>query len=744
MKSTMFETPRYLKRYLERIGATQSNFRRWSVSKMEHGYPKVIASIWIDKETNELRCSRKDYAPTKEEMEKIVEDLDNVEFPKSIAVALVKAKEIESRAEEGAALYFIHDRQDKNKVIFVQEVRGRGSEKVFVPWTFFDDGEWRIMEPDGPLPFWKPEKKRRNVARIMCHEGAKAAAAAEAIASDGSSTHPWAETLRLYDHWGILGGAHAAHRANYDEIKAEAPKEFVYAADNDYPGGSMVTEISRYYGLSMKWVRYGSDFPAGWDIADPMPAKMFGDKGRFLHLDISGLFQPATRATQLIPTGGKGRPFAQLRDEFCREWVHSIKPDVYIHESEPNRLHSPEQFNDLVRPFSDVDNTAGLMKTEEFIKTAVIKYDPSITSGISVSKEKVVHFNTFVPSSVKAERGDAKPFEDYLAHLIPIEEDRDQVKKWLATLIALPEVKMHYGMLLSGPQGVGKSTLGEKILTPLVGESNTSTPGESAITESSFNYWQPHKRLAIIHEIYSGQSSRAYNKLKSAITDKDIEVNQKFTAVYRIDNWCHIFACSNSRKPIQMSTDDRRWLVPAVTEKTKPSSYWISFNHWLERDGGLGKIRHWADEYVKKHRVVSGEEAPWTSTKVDIVEEGMSEGMRFTAKYANIVKEESNGTPVFFVDTSMVDFLRDSVHGGRSEHLERPFTIRKVAKSCGWYVNPNAIPHRLKWGQFGNRAFIVCSTAEDAAKTLEQLIEEGRKPMNVVETAQKLGLVKNM
>jgi len=86
------ETPRYLKRYLDRIGATQSNFRRWVVEKMENGYPKTVASIWINKETNELRCSSKDYAPTKEVMEKIVEDIPDMVFPRSVPVSMTKAK----------------------------------------------------------------------------------------------------------------------------------------------------------------------------------------------------------------------------------------------------------------------------------------------------------------------------------------------------------------------------------------------------------------------------------------------------------------------------------------------------------------------------------------------------------------------------------------------------------------------------------------------------------------------------
>ena len=44
---------------------------------------------------------------------------------------------------------------------------------------------------------------------------------------------------------------------------------------------------------------------------------------------------------------------------------------------------------------------------------------------------------------------------------------------------------MSYGVLLvSETQGVGKSTLGEAILTPLVGEWNVSFPNEKQVTDS--------------------------------------------------------------------------------------------------------------------------------------------------------------------------------------------------------------------------------------------------------------------
>jgi hypothetical protein len=134
-----------------------------------------------------------------------------------------------------------------------------------------------------------------------------------------------------------------------------------------------------------------------------------------------------------------------------------------------------------------------------------------------------------------------------------------ELLRWCATLIEKPDVKMHYGVLLiSETQGVGKGTLGEKILAPLVGIGNTSFPGEEEIVDSKYNYWMAHRRLAVVHEIYAGHSSRAYNKLKSVITDFNIEVHKKYMADYRVENWV-----TPSPVRIRRALLGSRWMIGA-------------------------------------------------------------------------------------------------------------------------------------------------------------------------------------
>src|SRR5262249_55637926 len=196
--------------------------------------------------------------------------------------------------------------------------------------------------------------------------------------------------------------------------------------------------------------------------------------------------------------------------------------------------------------------------------------------------------------------GDPTPFVEFMAHLFPIERERKKVLAWMTTLVCRPDVRMRFGILLiSINQGVGKTTLAQDILAPLIGEWNVSFPDESMILNSAFTSWIAHKRLTVIHEICTDDKSRkAYNRLKSIITETVVDVNEKYVKPYTIKNCIHVFACSNTKRALYLSDVDRRWFLPLVTEKLLDEKYWINFHRWVQEDG-LGVILHYLKELAK-------------------------------------------------------------------------------------------------------------------------------------------------
>jgi hypothetical protein len=727
--------PKVLTDYLRRINAEVLNFRRAMVKEHRGAYYIERTLIKINGDGS-IDCSRKEHAPTEEEAKAIKAALAGSEFPRSVEASEASAKAriedyVKTRGFKREDFYELRSRAT-GKIIMIQERRddGNGS-KIYKPHTLWSDNVWRELEPEGKLPFWKPKEWRAS--KIMVHEGSKAAAFVDWMLHDRSleakkarEAHPWTDELKNYEHWGMIGGAMAPHRTDYSELKREQPLEVVYVCDNDFPGREVLPAFSKNYGSTLKGIIFHQGWPESWDMADPMPKAMFSKiRGKYNGPSLKSLMVPATYATELIPNpSGKGRPVSVMKDAFAKEWMHSITPEAYIHHEWPSDILSVDEFNSRVRPFSDVGNTAKLLLACASSKSRRLHYKPGEKPGFSGNGDGA-YINTFCPSNIKPIKGDATPWLDYMNMLVPEEEDRNNLMRWCATLIARPDIKMEYGVLLiSETQGVGKTTLGERILAPIVGYPNTSFPSETDIVDSQFNSWIAHKRLAIVNEIYAGASVKAYNKLKNIVTDEQITVNKKHQATYEIQCWIHILACSNSIRALKLSMDDRRWLVPKITEEKQKPSYWSEFNNWLAEEGGLGIIMNWAVEYLLDVGPVSkGDNAPSSGAKRAMVEESLSPGQALVAGLLKEIAELTEiGDGVFTTDQRLIEAIKNTLYGGHENaKLERPGTIRKLAKDYGWFVGESRTRH---WCPPGTNGYIISRDEQLARRDPQELKSE--------------------
>src|SRR5262245_16022232 len=201
--------------YIDRIGAEQLSFQRFMVKiyKGDYYFERAIIHVLDD---GSVTCSNKDYAPTKAEAELIKAACIKETWPHAIA-APHDLRGLQEKLMPGSTYYEFHNRQGETVMIQERAITTKG-QRLFLPWTFWSDGVWRCMEPGGPLPFWKPQPT--NKPNIMIHEGAKAAFAVDAMTRDVHCEHPWLEELKCFEHWGIIGGALAVHRANYGELAA--------------------------------------------------------------------------------------------------------------------------------------------------------------------------------------------------------------------------------------------------------------------------------------------------------------------------------------------------------------------------------------------------------------------------------------------------------------------------------------------------------------------------------------------
>ena len=672
-----------LNAYVRRIGAVQKNFRRYVIEeKGEDGYACVTATIRID---DTITCDVAEFEPTKEEQKAIKEEIEKAPFPKSI-----KARKgplpAELRGVPKQHLCIFLD-QSGDHVLMIQH--RRDGEKPDYPYTLWNDGRWRCMEPEGLLPLYGLEKLKQK-STFFIHEGAKAARDISAMVNHGGAAlaaHPWGEELKQAAHLGWPGGARNARRVDWEPIRNLPPADkIILVCDHDQVGIEAATVISEKLRRPLLAVMIDDRFPAGFDLADPWPTKLEWWEGKkYVGPTFDDCLIPATWATDIIPPKEKGRPTFKVTDQFAAEWYWVTEPPVFVHRSQSDRLLKDDAFNRGIRPFSHAENTARLLIQKVSSQCDKVIYEPGEHPG-AIHRGGKRFVNCYRPSTIKAIKGNTKHFERFMKHLVPDEGDRRKLMRWIATLIARPDIRMTYGVLLiSIVHGVGKTTLGEAILTPLLGEWNVSFPTEQQIVDSEFNSWLVKKRLAVVHEIYSGHSVKAYNRLKSAITDGYADVNEKFLPVYRLDLFIHILACSNSPRALHIDDSDRRWLVPRITEKIRHDSYWKAFHRWLRVDG-LGIIKTWAEQYVAEHGpVLQGEHAPETSLKKEIIAEGRSEGERLAFDLGLVVKEKETEQKIVLAMEDVRNWVAEQrkIYDPNDRHLEKSATLRKAMIAAG-------------------------------------------------------------
>jgi hypothetical protein len=202
-----------------------------------------------------------------------------------------------------------------------------------------------------------------------------------------------------------------------------------------------------------------------------------------------------------------------------------------------------------------------------------------------------------------------------------------------------------------------------------------------------------------VNEIYSGHSWKAYNKLKSAITDREVEVNEKYQRTYTIENWCHVFACSNSMKALRMEEDDRRWFYPEVTEEKWSRDKFEYFHNWL-KSGGTSIIKHWAENFG--NYIQKGMPAPMTERKKELIIASRTEGQQEAAELAEALNRCQE--PVVLSMKEVVAWVRQSVQG---RVYDTDLEIRKAMKEGGviWYEERFLIGGRLQHAAMNKMAY---------------------------------------
>lgn len=720
-----------IRSYLNRVGAEPRSLKTAVVRQTSGKYWRDLAVIKFLK-TGEVDCHNLEFAPTDLERQMIAAAVAGVQWPEVKKLSsIINPPKMIAEAHPDRIFEF---RDMSGDIIFIQVRQEIKGEKFYVPWTYWDDDLWRMCEPDGPLPLFGIENLKDN-STVFIHEGAKAARAVQRMVDADTvegkrqlECHPWGRELQGAAHIGWVGGALSPARSAWDILAKAGVKRAYVVSDNDEPGRAAVPAIAQQLRMKTFAVLFTDEFPTSFDLADCFPKSMFATQGTevvYTGPAFRDCLHPATWATDVVPPKKEGgRPGHVLRESFKNMWAYVEENDSFLCLEMPEIIRTEQILNKMLASFSHVQDTSRLILKAYQGRSTRVCYRPDV-KGLKVTFRGSSAINLHTPTTIRAVPGDPSPFLEFMEYMFVNEGERHEALRWCATLIARPDVRMSYGMLLiSERQGVGKTTLGAAILAPLVGIQNVGFPGENDIT-SSFNEWVAHKRLAIVNEIYSGSSWKAYHALKAVITDKDITVNQKYMRQYVIENWCHILASSNSMRALKMENDDRRWFYPEVTEVPWPKHKFTEFRRWLNA-GGLSIIKHWAEGWG--NYVDISERAPMTERKREMIEGSRSEAQEEAAAIAETLKDL--GKPAGVLIKDVVGFARARAQG---KVYDSDYELRRAMVDCGltaWQKRVK-VHGRLQYVVINTELLDLAQRSEDQLGAIRDSIVKVNEIMNV-------------
>ena len=720
-----------VRNYLKRIGAEVRSIRTAVVREEVGSYWRDLAVIKFAKDG--AIAAPENYLPSEQEQTLITADFAGIEWPTlRVEKSPPLPQEILDWMEREPEAVF-EFRNTKGELVMIQV---KINARRYIPWTFWDDGQWRKTEPESGLPLWGMEHLGNNTT-IIIHEGAKAARSMHRMVygvrdedREKMKTHPWGEEMQYAAHLGWIGGAMSPGRTDWSQLKTLGVKRAYIISDNDAAGLSAVPAISFQLKVPTFQIQFTSEWPASFDMADEFPEAMFKmieKRKHYVGPSFRNCLHPATWATDLIPNP-KGKPSAVLRGHFKEMWSYIEEADLFVCNEMPEILRTETVLDKMLAAFSHSQNTCKLIVRTYTGRTAKLCYRPDI-EGRAVTDKTTSAINLHTTSTIKSALGDPQPWLDFLEYLVPEKEERTQLMRWCATLIARLGTRMEYGVLMvSEHQGIGKTTLASKILAPLVGLQNVGWPSESAIVQSDFNEWLANKRLVIVNEIYSGHSWKAYNQLKSVITDREVTVNAKYQRPYVVENWSHIFACSNSMRALRMEGDDRRWFYPEVTERAWARGKFAALHDWLN-SGGLGIVKAWAISHG--NYVLPGERAPMTKRKQDLIDESQSAAQMEVSQLALTIMR--NKAPValatkdieFWVKQAVQDKVYDSGHDLRKA---------MVIKGCHVYEERIIVANRMQFVIVSEALRVKLEAIEDPKLQREEIRKAIKMPSEIMQT----------
>ena len=453
--------------------------------------------------------------------------------------------------------------------------------------------------------------------------------------------------------------------------------------DNDPPTEQMFPPVHNAYTYSR---RSAGDRMAYADFGDPEKPDDFGRAG-----DAGWTKQENNRFNNFAKGHSKKskKEWSKNEDPSKEEWQPFPKakeppppPNFETGDSPLNPanwvlVHTEERFlhrfdRDLCMKIKVADGFfSEVMHGERIYDTVCIGQLPQVEQFLKVCfrpglpQNCGTYFNTWTPSAIVPEQGDATVFADHLKLLF--EDQWELAAKWMAWVVKYETEKPMFALLLHGLQGVGKSIIADT-LKMIVGEQNCSQL-RPADLKNHFNSWLRVTRLGIVDEVMSDEKNVMANTLKDYITGKRARIEAKGIDSTNGENCAAFILTTNYDDAINLENSDRRYLILSCKLtledilKARGADYFSRMVEWLKDPKSLSAVAWWLKEEVDVPLSFGLGKAPITKAH-KMMHDAAQRGI---ASFLNDAKDDGReplAGRLIFSFKEVLDLLPDSYKNG--------------------------------------------------------------------------------
>lgn len=306
------------------------------------------------------------------------------------------------------------------------------------------------------------------------------------------------------------------------------------------------------------------------------------------------------------------------------------------------QLYNKEKFKELVAPikYFETDEKPFFNKWIEDPKRKSYKE----IKFVPIEKESKTYFNSF--KGFKKFNGDYEEddrlidnFKELIGNLVNYEEKSiDYVIKYIAHIIQKPNVRPETSMLFKSKQGYGKDTLIDTI-SNLIGNIYLCRTADPSDIFGNYNSGIKEKLILQLNELEGKDGFTNKEKLKNYITEKETIIREKYVSQYTQNNYIRVIICSNNLNPIEISHDDRRFIVFKAHHKKKDSDFFKEYRKLLDNENCLYNLM----EYLKNINIKNfnpRENRPITEAYKNMKEHNINPLYKFL--YTSFIKDNYN------------------------------------------------------------------------------------------------------